>query len=368
MDVGENGGLGGVQEKPGDGRAGESVNSQGQQAVEHRNHGDGADAAAYAAESGGAQVLPAVGCHGDARSLKGGRDDIVYSGAGGHCRHSGSAQGVHRALQNDGAHGGDGKLQAHGYADGGDIAHTAEIGLQVRFADMQHRHLQLDVHQAGQTGGGLRDNGGVGRALHVHAEAGHEQNIQQHIDEHRHDKKQQGRAAVAQGAEHAGGQIVENGGAGAHEHDEDVAVGLVVNICRGVGNAEQGACGEIGEQGDEQGEEKTQPDQLAGTAADSLGVSGTKALGDGDGKAGADAQGKAQHQKVQRPRGAHGGKGVDTQQTADDDAVGQIIKLLKQVSDQKRSAEGQNTAERRTCGHVSCHDRSSFGICLKTVF
>ena len=103
-----------------------------------------------------------------------------------------------------------------------------------------------------------------------------------------------------------------------------------------------------------------QPHELACPAADRLAVSGAEALSDGDGKAGADAQGEAQHKEVERSGGADCGKGVDAQNTPDDDAVGQIIKLLKQVAHQQRRAESQNSGQRRTCSHVSCHKDSSF--------
>ena len=209
---------------------------------------------------------------------------------------------------------------------------------------MQHRHLRLDIHQTGQPGNHLRDHGGVGGALHAHTEACHEQNVKQHVNKYGRDQKQQRRAAVAQGAEQAGGQIVQNGGPGAHEYNKNVAVGVVINLRRGVGQAQQRPGEKAGQPGEQQREEKPQPDDLARAAPHSGGIPRAEALGNGDGKAGADPQSKAQDQKVQCAGGAYGGKGLDAQQPAHDDAVGQIIELLKQVSYDKRSAESQNAA------------------------
>ena len=199
---------------------------------------------------------------------------------------------------------------------------------------MQGRHPGVDVQQAGQAGSGLGDDGGQGGPLHAHAKAGHEQNIQHHIDDHRGDEKQQGGAAVTQGTQDAGAEIVQNGGPGAHKDDEDIGVRVVVDLGGGVNQTENVIGGEEGKHRQAQGEDQAQPDQLPGAAADGLGIPGTEALGDGNGEAGADAQSEAQHQKVQRSGGAYGGKGVDTQQPAHDNAVGQAIKLLKQVAHQ----------------------------------
>ena len=355
MHLGQNGGLGGIHEQAGDGSAGEIVHAEGQQGVADGDPGDGHDALADAVRPAGAQVLAAVGGHGDAGGLHGGGHDVVHPGPGGHGGHRPGAQTVDGALEDDGANGGDGELQAHGHADGGDIAHAPQAGPQVAAAEMQGRYPGVDVQQAGQPGSGLGDDGGQGGPLHAHAAGGHEQNIQHHVDDHRGDQEQQGGAAVAQGPQNTGAEIVQDGGPGAHEDDEDVGVSVVIDFGGGVDQAENIVGGEKGQHRQAQGKNQAQPDQLAGAAADGLLIPGAEALGDGDGKAGADAQGKAQHQEVQRPGGAHGGKGVDAQQPAHDDAVGQVIKLLEQVAHQQRRTEGENPRKGGPCGHVSCH-------------
>lgn len=159
--------------------------------------------------------------------------------------------------------------------------------------------------------------------------------------------------------QHAGDHIIKDDGAGAHENDENVGIGIVVQVGRRVGDVQDPAGAEKGQGSDQHRGDQAKPDTLAAAAAYCRHVTGTEALGDGDGKAGADAQGKAQHQKVQRACGTHGGKGRGAQHAAHDDAVGQIIKLLKKIADQQWNTKCEDLPDGRAFGHISCHGEPS---------
>ena len=225
---------------------------------------------------------------------------------------------------------------------------------------IQHRDLLRHVDKARNAGGELRKHGGPGSALHTAVQILHEQNVKDHVHDRRSDQKVQRRAAVAQGAQHGGAQIVKHGRADAHEDDENIAVRVVKDLRRGVHQPQQIIGPEKADQADDRRDAEAQPHKLRRAPADTLQIPGAEALGNGDGETGTAAGRKAEDQKAQGTRGADRRKGVQAEDAADQDAVGQIIKLLKQVSDQKRHAKAQDALQRRTRGHVSCHFHSTF--------
>ena len=224
---------------------------------------------------------------------------------------------------------------------------------------VQHRDLLCHVYKAGNAGGKLGQHRRPCGALHAHVEVLHKQDIQNDVHCHRGDQEMQRRAAVAQGAQHRRAQVIQHRRADAHEHDEDIAVCVFKDLRRGIHEPEQIVRPEKADQPDHRRDPEAEPHKLGCTAADALRVPCPEALGDGDGKAGAAARGKAQDQEVQRPRGAHGGKGIQAQDAAYQNAVRNIIELLKQVADQKRRAEAQDAFQRRTCRHFVCHNKTN---------
>ena len=235
---------------------------------------------------------------------------------------------------------------------------AAGAGTQAAQIQAQDRNLFVDVDQTGDAGGRLGQHRRIGGALHAHAQHLHEQQIQEHVHRHRADQKIQGAAAVPQGAEHRGGQIIQDRETGSQKHDKAIPVGIVKDLLRRAGQAQDLVGPEKGNDRDQRGKERAQPDGLPGAAAHGLPVAGAEALGDGDRKAGADAEGKAEDQKAQRARGADGGEGAHAEDAADQDAVGQVIELLEQIADQKRHAKGQHTGHGRARRHISCHKKS----------
>lgn len=288
-------------------------------------------------------------------------------GCGDRC-HRLRAEAVDRPLQDDGADGGDGKLQTHRQTDRRHEGHALKIRLEVGVVQIQHRHLLRHVDETGNARQKLGKYRRPGCALHAKTEVLHEQDIKEDVDNHRRDQEVQRGAAVAQGAQNGGAEIVQHGRADAHEDDEDVAVCLFDDLRRGVHQTEQIVRPEKADQPDHRCDAEAQPHQLRRAAADALHIARAEALGNRNCKAGAGAGGEAEDQEVERSRRTEGGEGVEPQDTADEDAVGQIVKLLKQVADQKRRAEAQDIFERRTRRHVMCHSEFFFpkpriGVC-----
>ena len=182
-----------------------------------------------------------------------------------------------------------------------------------------------------------------------------EQDVQKDIDHNRDNQKMQGSAAVAECTKHGGAQIVQHGCPDAHEDEEDIAIGIVENLLRGVHQAEQIICPEEADQLNQDGDPEPEPNQLRAALFDDIRSSGPEALCNRDGKAGADPEGKPDDQEIQSPGHTNTGKGVQTQDTTDENAVGEVIKLLKQVPDQQWNAEAQNALQRRTCCHIFYH-------------
>ena len=165
----------------------------------------------------------------------------------------------------------------------------------------------------------------------------------------------QGSAAVAERAEHSRAEIVQHGRSDAHENEEDIAIRIVENFRRCVHHTKQVIRPEETNDLDDDGDPEPEPDQLCAAFLDDIRPSGPEALGDRNGKAGADTECKPDNQEIQSPGDADTGKGIQAQNTADKDAVGDTVKLLKQIPDQQRNTEAQNALQRRTCCHIFYH-------------
>ncbi len=83
-------------------------------------------------------------------------------------------------------------------------------------------------HPDGQRGGHrLGDDGGVGHALHAHAEFQHEQQIQHRVHHGGHQQEVEGAAGIAHGAEDAGAHVVEQ-----QSHDAGEVDGQIGRLVR----------------------------------------------------------------------------------------------------------------------------------------
>ena len=183
----------------------------------------------------------------------------------------------------------------------------------------------------------------------------HEQDVKKDVDHHRADQKMQGSAAVSERAKHGGAEIIQHGGPDAHENEEDVTIGVVEDLLRGVHQAEQIIGPEEADCLNQDGDPKPEPDQLRRALFDDVRPAGPEALGDRNGKAGADTEREPDDQEVQRPGHADARKGVQAENAADENAVGEVVKLLEQIPDQQRNTEAQDALQGRTCCHIFDH-------------
>ena len=352
--------LRGVQEQRGHGDSAEVVEQEGQTAVYEADHEHGAQTLPDAVGTSGAEVLAAVGGHSHARGVQRRGDEAVDLAAGGDRGDRIGPEAVDGALHQDRADGRDGKLQAHRQTDRRELRDVFQIRPQIAAAEVQRGHAAADIHMAGRAGGQLRDHRGQGRALDAHAEHAHQEQVEQDVDDHGHDQEVHRGVAVAHGAQHGGAEVIQHRRAHAHEHDVEVAEGLVEDLGRGVDQTQDVVGPEGAQQHDERRQPQAQPDELARAALHAHGVSRAEALGHGDGQTRAAADGKAQDHKVQRAGSAHRGESVHAEDAADQDAVGQTVKLLKQVAQKQQPTEGQDASQGRTRRHISCCRHSGF--------
>ena len=127
---------------------------------------------------------------------------------GGNRSHHAAPQRVYRALQDDGADGRDGKLQPHGHARVQQAQAQFFIELTLLLFNVQDEELALNVPQAQKPGNQLRSHGRVSRARHAQRHDRDEHNVQRDVDDTGDDQINQRRAAIAQGAQHRGQQVV----------------------------------------------------------------------------------------------------------------------------------------------------------------
>ena len=219
-----------------------------------------------------------------------------------------------------------------------------------------------DISHAGKPGNELRQNRCPGSSLHTCMQVFHEQDIKKNVDHDGPDQEVEGSTAVAKGAKYGGAEIVQHGCTDAHEDEKNITVGIIEDLFRCVHQAKQIICPEKADSLYEDRNAKPEQDQLCGTLFDNIHSPGTETLCDRNGQAGADTECKAKDQEIQSACHTDTGKGIQAQNTADKDAVGEIIKLLKQIPDQQRETEAQNTLQGRTCCHIFYHEIVSFPI------
>ena len=111
------------------------------------------------------------------------------------------------------------------------------------------------VHQTGQAGHRLRGDGGDGRSRHPRLEIQDQGEVQEDVQERGQGQKIHRRFAVPQRADDGGQQVVEEGGRDAHEDDEDIGIGVVDDVRRGVHHHQNVPAEQPRDHGEHQGEQ-----------------------------------------------------------------------------------------------------------------
>ena len=105
------------------------------------------------------------------------------------------------------------------------------------------------------------------------------------------------------------------------------------------------------------GEKEAQPDGIGGVAPHLAVVLRAEGPRDGDGEAAGDAVDEAQHQIVQAAHAAHRRQRIHANKAADNDGIGQVVKLLEQAAQHQRHRKGKDQLERAALCHVFCHTK-----------
>ena len=158
----------------------------------------------------GAQVLADKGGQGQREAVDGQEAEALDLGIGAAAGHGHGAVEVDGGLHDHVGDGDDGILNSGGDAQREQL--TKRPGMKAHLPEPDAIGTG-DVGQPPESqhrAGRLRNHRGQGGAVHAHAEAGDEEQVQHHVDHRGHDQVVQGVTAVAHGLEDARRRIVEN--------------------------------------------------------------------------------------------------------------------------------------------------------------
>ena len=217
------------------------------------------------------------------------------------------------------------------------------------------------VHQAGQAGHPLGEHSGQRGSRHPQPEHQDKGQVQADVQHRGHGQEIDGRLAVSQGPDDGRQQVIKEGGGDAHEDDEDVPVGPLIDVRRGIHDGENGTAQQTGGHGEYRGKRDGQPGGVGHIPAHLAIISRAHTLGHRDGKAVAHAHTKADDKEVDGAGGAYRRQGGGAQQLAHDHGVHHIVQLLEQHAQQGGQRKAQNEPHGAAGGQVLGHTRSLLG-------
>ena len=220
-------------------------------------------------------------------------------------------------------------------------------GLEAQVENVAHPG-QLNV--AEDCGDSLGDDGCQSNARDTHIL--NQQQVQNHIQGGGQQQEAESRHAVAKTSEDAGEHIIEEEAHDAQEVDVQVIPAVVDD---GLGSAQQlqhGHCDQGTHDHDHDACDEGHADAVADGFGEALPVSGAEALGYHDACAGGDTDKQGQ-QQIQNGAGtAYCCQGGVALVLTDDNGVGGVIKLLRQISKQHRNGKFHDPLPGRTKGHI----------------
>ena len=131
-------------------------------------------------------------------------------------------------------------------------------------------------------------------------------------------------------------------------------MGIPEGIGGGVGEFQDSAAAQGGDQCNEKRKTQAQPDHIAHKVPKTMGILFTEFLGHGNGEAAADAVAQAQHHKGDGAGGAYACQRLHPQEIAHHGGVHHGIELLENHAHHQRKHEGQHNRQGRAGGHISC--------------
>lgn len=189
-----------------------------------------------------------------------------------------------------------------------------------------------------------------------------EEEVEHDVEQGREEQEPEGGPAVAQRADDAREEVVEEGAGNADEGDEQVDVGPLEDVLRRAHPLQDVVAKQRGDEGDGERHDGGQPqadkDQLPHDAV----VARAELLGHRNAESTAASVAEAENQKDDRRAGSYRGQSVDAQKLAHDDRIDQRVGLLEQVAQQQGQRETQNLGQRPPRGHL-LRNRHVYSFC-----
>ena len=218
------------------------------------------------------------------------------------------------------------------------------MGLECPFvsADVEEFDPADEVENAEQTGEELGNHGGKCRAGHTHVSGQDEDEVEHDVDgggDHEKDNRGPG---VTERADCAGDEVVQEGGRDSEKDQENVLVGVAVDVRRCVHRVQNPRAEEADGRRHDYGEQRAEIDAVNKEAAHFCIFAGAKLLGEGNGKTIADAHAESDDHEIDGAGGTHTGERFHAEKAADDEGVHHVVELLKKQSAEKRHGKAED--------------------------
>ena len=286
---------------------------------------------------------------------------LAHEGGGRHAEaHDGQdVEAVHLHIGREPGHGGGtvavdaglhqnvGQRDDH-ILDAGGQAHLDDAdGHFAVHPDLSGRHtvVVLDPHQKAQrqhTGNQLADVGGDGRTGHTHPQPRDEHEVEEDVRARCDAQIEQRPLGVARRIQDARRHVVHD--AEQHTAEVDLHIGhrVLQHLRRGIHGREQGTADEDAADGQDEAQKHGQRQCGVHGPLRILAVLRAKILRHHDARTHCDALTEADEQKDGRAAGADGCQRIAAHKVADDDGVGGVVQLLKQVAQDQRHRKQQD--------------------------
>ena len=154
------------------------------------------------------EILTAEDGNGRAEGIKRAHAELLQAHTGREARNVHAAETVVRRLHDHAADGRDGGLKSHGDAHDDEVTDGFGIRFAVCAGKREERHAEADIDEAQNAADRLRCDGGDRRARNAPLEDNDAEQVKTDIQDGRDGEEQERRAAVTDGAQDAGEQIV----------------------------------------------------------------------------------------------------------------------------------------------------------------
>ena len=289
-----------------------------------------------------AEILADKGCDGDAERIDDHPIHAVHLAVSGVCRHDVRAEAVDARLNDDvGERIHDG-LQTGGQADA-DNAHE-HIAVKTNLFELHavdlRRTAQRHHHQHGADH--LTEHRRRRRARNAHIEADDQHDVQHDVRHGRADQEEQRPSGIADGAQDARADVVNQRRNHAQKIDVDVGHRVPQHILRRAHHHQHGSARPNAEHGQRRAAGQRQRHRRVHRAGHVVRPARTEKLRNNDRRAGRQADEKADQQIDQRARrAADRRQRLLADKLADDNGVRRVIELLEKCAQHNREKEQQ---------------------------